>query len=269
MPAAPPAPSSFPTPGLFPLVFASFLATGCATVPSGDRALVITPLGTEQTLDEGSSLIFPFSRVDYFDMRAQERNEDLIGLTSDGASVIARSSLVTYHILPSGISEVDHTLGPHYYEVLIKPLIDSTVRKVFASYRWLDLDSDHIVEAQERITRIVADRLRRSAIALDGVQMRQVMITLPEAYAEVVDTEVWKQKVLERKEQIQVARGRADALRNAAVGTAESHRLIEPTLSSQVISDSGRRAWGELMRSRNSSVKVMDADVPSLVEVRP
>lgn len=243
--------------------------TGCATVPSGDRALVISPLGAEETIDEGTSLIFPFSRVDYFDLRAQERNEDLIGLTAEGAPVIARSSLVTYRIDPDGLSALDHELGPDYYDVLIKPLLYSTVRKVFASYPWLELDSDHIIQAQKRITKILRDHLKPYPIVLEGVEMREVLIDLSGAYREVEDTEVWKENVLKSAQEIKVARAQADALRRTATGVFNSHRLIAPTLTGRLISDTERRAWGDLISSPTSTVKVIGASPPSLVEVTP
>ncbi|HUJ27478.1 MAG TPA: hypothetical protein VLW85_15745, partial [Myxococcales bacterium] len=71
----------------------------CATVPAGAGGVVWSPSGDvpREALGEGQHFIGPFAAVQVYDLRAQERNEDLVGLTADGSPVEAGASVVTYH----------------------------------------------------------------------------------------------------------------------------------------------------------------------------
>ena len=242
-------------------------------MPPGGTAYVVTPMGGTEVLDEGDTPVVPFSQVENYDLRSQEQNEDLMGMTADGGSVIARSSLVTYRIEENQVPFIAERIGPDYYRVLIEPLLRSTVRRIFAMYRWNELDSDHIIEAQKRITAWLASRLRPDHLILESVEMREVAIASPKAYDEVVETEVGKQTVLKARKQVEVARKQAQALQVIAHGIDVAHRLVAPTLSKQVLNDSERRAWSQLLMARSSDVRMIentdDSNSSAIVEVTP
>ena len=249
----------------------SFLSAGCAgvSVPSGHRAVVLSPGGLVRTLDEGFFPISALSQSEVYDVRAQERTEDLVALTADAAPVAARSSLVTYSLVPDELEALDRETGPDYDAVVVRPLLRSVVRRVLAGERWDQLDSDGILAAQKEITNETAMLLRPFHIILESVVIRGVFVDLPLTNASIEKASAWEQRALEARQRVEIARGRSAALRQAANGQSAAHAIVAPTLTPQVLADARRRAWERLLAASSSAVQVQDADHPDLIEVSP
>lgn len=249
----------------------SLLPAGCASVsvPPGRRAVSLSPEGATRTLGEGYFSVAAFSQTEEYDVRAQERTEDLIALTSDGAPVNARSSLVTYALVPGELAALDREVGPDYDATVVRPLLRSTVRRVLAGRRWDQLDSDGILAAQKTITAETAARLRPFHILLESVVIRGVFVDMPLTNAAIVDASVWEQRALTARQQVEIARGRAAELRQSALGLATAHAVIAPTLTPALLADAQRRAWNVLLAAPSSAVQVQDGSHPGLIEVSP
>ena len=248
----------------------SLAAAGCVSVDPGQGAALVGPRGGYQVLGEGASLVAPLSYVSLYDLREQERNEDLVALTADGAPVEAGSSLVSFHVPPGELAALHREVGPDYYRVLVRPELFSAVRRVLARYTWTELiDPDQVLAAQREITAQAAARLKPRHVALDAVVIRGVFMTLPETAAQIADTSVWEQKAQQAREDVSLARGRADALRARARGTALSADRVAPTLSPFVLDDEERRAWERLLLSPSTVTEVVADGSSSIVEVEP
>ena len=138
----------------------------------------------------------PLSRVELYDLRAQERDEDLLGVTSDGVPVrpvLARDLFDA----PDELVALEREVGRNYYDVVIRPLVRSTVRRVLAGYRADQLDTATIVEAQRQITQQAAARLRPFHIVLDSIDLRTLAVRCrAESYRTVLDVGVLEQELL-------------------------------------------------------------------------
>jgi regulator of protease activity HflC (stomatin/prohibitin superfamily) len=245
---------------------------GCAVVPPGYAGVLLPASGgvQPQPLAEGDHLISPLSRVDLFDLRGQERTEDLIALTADGAPAEARASLVTYHLVKEELAAVDREGGPDYYRTIVQPIIRSTVRRVLAAYRADELSSASIVAAQQEITRIAAERLRPFHILLDALDLKTLAVIVSRhSYAQVLARGVLEQEVLAIPQKLEVARQKAAALKEAAGAVAAAHSLVAPTLTPEVLGDTARRAELQLLTSPASEVLVTEPGQPYKLEVVP
>ena len=247
---------------------AAFALAGCVTVPSGRRAVVMGPAGGMSELGEGEAAVAPLSTTRLYDVREQERDEDLRALTADGAPVTAGSSLVSYRPVEGELIALEREVGPDYYSVLVRPILMSEVRLVLARYRWRDLvDPAAVLAAQKEITARAAARLRARHVALDAVVLRGIFLDLPGANAEIADTSVWEQKALQARQDVALARGRADARREQARGVADAHARVAPTLSPDILEDEDRRAWSRLLLSPAATVLTAENGEENLVEV--
>ena len=253
-------------------VIAAVLLGACATIPPGAAGVVWRPGGgvEPQTLGEGQHVVGPLSSVDVYDLRAQERDEDLVGLTADGAPVEAGASVVTFHLVAEELAQLDRQLGPRYYETVVSPVVRAMARRVLARYRAAELDSAGIRRAQDGLMALLVPALRPMHIAVDGVVFRRVLFTSPGAYAAVLDTARSEQAAIAARTDIEGAAERARRWREQALGIAAAHALVAPSLSPESLEEARRRAWDRLVTSPSTSVLVRpEGESPLLLEVPP
>jgi prohibitin 1 len=246
-------------------------ACGCATVPSGYAGVLVTTRGVQPApLGEGMHVLPPLAQVDLYDLRGQERDEDLTAIASDGASVEARTSLVTYHVAPESIPALDREVGPNYYGVVIRPIVRATVRLLIAGYTSGQLyDTELVRELQRRVTERAAERVRPFHVILDGIELRTIAVTnAPGLDHEILDEGALEQRVLATPQRLQIARSRGDARREDADAIARALERIAPTLTPSVLADEARRASDRLLTAPSTSVIVGAPDNPTL-EIEP
>lgn len=244
----------------------------CATIAPGEGGVVWSASDGVQNepLGEGKHFIGFFSTVDVFDLRAQERNEDLVGLTADGSPVEAGASVVTFHVRAADLPAIDRELGKHYYSKLVSPLVHAVARRVLAGFRAVQLDTPGIRAAQERMKEVLARELVPLHIVLDNVVFRRIIPLSNRAYTAVLQTGQAEQQALAAPSLLAVARQRADERRALARGIAQSYELVRPTLTEQSLADADRRAWDELLQSPRTTVLVRPSDPePILLEQSP
>ena len=241
---------------------------GCATIPSGSAAVVLAPNGRTEVFGEGEHDVSPLARIQIYDLRAQEHDEDLVGTTSDGAPLEARASLVTYTIAPDELVALDQEVGPRYYDVIIKPIVRSTVRRVLARYRADELDTPTILAAQQEITALAAARLRPHHIVVDAIDLRTLAIVMSESsYRPILETGMLEQELLAQPQRLEVARQRGAERREQARAIAGANDRVAPTLTPQVLADDALRASAALMAAPRTHVIVNDANQAVTVEV--
>ncbi len=241
----------------WPLVALLLTGAGCATVPPGAGGVVLRSSGTDpRPLGEGTHWTGFFSHTQLYDLRQQEHDEDLVGLTSDGASVALRASLVTYRLVPEELVALAREIGPEYHQVVVRPIVQSTVRRVMARYRADELDTPRLRQAQDDITRLSRERLRSHHILLTSVLIRGVFFDAPRLNEEIQVSAVAEQKVLEERQRIEVARARASTRVEEARGIDAAHRLLAPTLDRALLDSRRIDAWERLLTSPSTEVEV-------------
>jgi regulator of protease activity HflC (stomatin/prohibitin superfamily) len=245
---------------------------GCATVPSGHAAVLVTARGGVQPvpLGEGVHLIPPLARVDLYDLRGQEHDEDLVAIAADGAPVEARASLVTFHLAPAELAAFDREVGPDYYGVIVRPIVRATVRLVVAGYTSFQLfDMTAVRALQRRVTELAAERVRKYHVILDAVDLRTLAVTgAPGLERQILDGGVLEQRALATPQRLELARQEGDARRQEARAIARAHELIAPTLTPSVLADAARRASEMLLTAPATSVLV-GAPANPLLEIAP
>ena len=255
---------------LFALLIAA--GSGCASVPPGYGAVLVTASGGVQSpaLTEGIHVLPPLAHVDLYNLRGQERTEDIAAIAADGAPVQARASLVTYHVADCELPDLDRQVGPDYYQVIILPIVRSTVRRVIAQYPSSELSTPTIRVAQSQIARLAAERMRPFHIILDSLDLRTLAVLLSEhAYAAVMDTGVLEQRLQETPQTLEVARRRGEVLREKARSIAGAHELVAPTLTANVLADDRLRAFSTLLTSPTTRVVVGAKGRSNRLEIEP
>jgi regulator of protease activity HflC (stomatin/prohibitin superfamily) len=256
----------------FGLVAAAVAMTGCATIPPGHAGTRRQEHAGVQsgTLGEGVHFVPPFGRVHVFDLRAQERDEDLIATSSDGVPIEARTSLVTYSVVPGELVALDREIGPGYYEVIVRPIVRSTVRRVLGAYRAGALDTPTIRRLQAEATALSAARMRPYHLVLDAIDMRTLApIYSRESYQPILDAGVLEQELLATPQKLEIARRRGDERRELGRAIADGHARVAPTLTPLVLADERARSEEKLLTAPSTTVLTIDRSHPLTLEVAP
>jgi len=245
------------------------LLASCATVEPGHAAVLMDSYGRTRALGEGTTPIPPYSQVDDFDLRQQARSENFLALTADGVPVRAGDSVVTYELRPSDLVAADREIGADYARTLVFPVVQSVVRRVLARYRWFDLDTPHIREANAEITALAAERLAPHHVKIESVELRGLFPELPQLNSSIEETSVWAQRVEQARIELDVARQKAEERRQEAAGIAAQNRLVAPTLWPAPLRENSLRAWEALIASPHTTVQVVPDTRPYTLEVSP
>jgi regulator of protease activity HflC (stomatin/prohibitin superfamily) len=257
---------------LTPIAFVSFTTcTACATVPSGSAGVVLGIGRVDpEPLGEGVHFVGPLAEVEIYDLRAQEKSEDLEALSADGMVLDAHASVMTFHPAQGEAVALAREIGPDYYRILVRPVVRSTLRQVLAAYPAADLDTPGITRAEREVTAETAQRLRPHHVVFDSISLRTLGITRSsQSYQAILDTGVKEQEAVAARLLPEQARQHADELRAEAQGIAESHALIAPTISPELLTDAANRAWTGLLTAPSTSVEVRPKTQPYVLEVEP
>jgi regulator of protease activity HflC (stomatin/prohibitin superfamily) len=256
----------------WPTVAASCLPLfACATVPPGKTGVVLHASEVDRKpLSEGLHWVGPFDQVETYDLRAQERNEDLDALSADGAPLEAHASMITFHPAPDEVVALARETGPDYYNVLVRPVLRSSLRRVLAGLRADELNVAGSGRVERAVTDDVFRRLRPHHIIFDSITLRTLRIApRTQAYQVVVATGVKQQEALTARELVDLARKQAQARQDEARGIVAAFGLIAPTLSPRVLGDAAQRAWSHLLTASSTHVEVRSSNQPYVLEVEP
>ena len=231
--------------------------SGCATtvaVEAGHAAVVLDAGGRLSALGEGATDVGDAVRVDDFDLRQQVQGGSFSARSADGVPLAVRDPIVSYTVVPDELVALDRDLGPDGARPLVAAVVQSTIARVLADYRWDALDPARIREAQARIIELAAARLRPHHLALDSVELKGIVARLPGLARTILATSILAERAAEAETRVEVARQRADSLRARAEGIAAANRDIAPTLDEHVLAAKADAAWKQLLVSPNVTV---------------
>lgn len=255
-----------------PLIALAGLAlAACAdvvVVDSGHRAVLMTPDGAVASLGEGTASVPADSVVHDFDLRQQEVAGSFTAVTADGVPLVVRDPVVSFSWVPEEVVDADRSIGPQGAPAIVATIVGSTITRVLASYRWDQLDTAHIREAQAKISSQASAALRPRHLALGSVEIKGLEPRLPELARAVTDTSVWQQRGATAATNVELARKRAENLHAAAAGIASANASVAPTLTPAVLEDKGDKAWQALILAPTTAVEITNEPSPSL-EVGP
>jgi hypothetical protein len=246
----------------------SACATVSVAVDPGHGAVLTDPNGNMSILGEGVAYVSADARVDDFDLTQQSQGGSFAAVTKDGVPLRVVDPVVGYRVIAEELVEADRTLGPTGWKSVVEPIVSSTIGRVVATYRYDQLDTPRLREAQDRITTLAAAQLKPLHIALLSVELKGLVAQLPGLASSVTETSVWEQRSAKAKTSIEVASHEADNLRAKAAGIASANQSIAETLTPATLQNKADQAWLQLITSPTTDVEVVDSASPPL-EVSP
>lgn len=236
------------------------LAAGCmtTTIVSGQAGVRYSPFGgtnLEDIFGEGLHIHAPWLQVTKYDVRVQEKLENMEALSSNGLSIGTDISVrwrPASETLP--VLHVDY--GVDYFRKLIGPELRSVVREVIGQFTPEELYSSRRTELQEQIFSRVKENVENENVIVEAILIRDVR--LPEQIKVAIENKLKEEQEAERYEfTIEKERLEAERKRIEAEGEAAYQQIITASLSSQFLRFKGIEATQQLANSPNAKTVIV------------
>ncbi len=200
----------------------------------------------EEVLGQGWHLVYPTERVIEYPVRTQNKNyESLAVATIDGKTINMPVSL-NYHVDSEKASAVYKKFGNITIEDLeegyIKTRINDALRQTISEYTVIQAFGERIGDIKLQTIEVAKADLEK-----DGIIIEDIMLSAPQPDAETqkaIDDRVKATQELERKKTDKlIATEEAERKRIEAEGEAEANRVIQESLSEEVLMQQLIEKW--------------------------
>ncbi len=243
---------------LLVVLFAAVTAVGCVRIDSGHRGVLWSFFGgtnLEDVYGEGVTIVPPWNRMNVYDVRTQDRKEDLHVLTSNGLSVSLEAS-IRYRALSNELTALHVEIGQAYYETILAPIVKSEARQVGGRYTPEEIYSTKREEVAAAIYEEVTKQLEGKHIVLEAILVRNVDLppTIKGAITEKLEEE---QKALKMEFTLARERKEAERKRIEAAGIRDFQKIVSTGITEALLRWKGIEATEKLATSSNAKVVVV------------
>ena len=226
---------------------------------AGERGVIFKPysigLDKENVYGEGFHVIAPWNKMYVFGVREQQRDEPMDVLDKSGLS-ISMDITVRFNPIFNEIGYLYEQFGVNYINVLVIPEVRSTVRQVAGRYTAEEIYSTKRAEVEKAI-------IDETRLVLGGnyIQMKALLIrsiNLPDQIKGAIESKLkTEQEALAYEYRLDREKSEAERRRIEADGIAAYNRIINASLTKEILQQRGIEATIELATSPNSKVVVI------------
>jgi regulator of protease activity HflC (stomatin/prohibitin superfamily) len=235
-----------------------FVATGCYRIDSGHSGVKWKFFGgtvMDQTYGEGVHIVPPWDRMYVYDVRTQDRKEDLQILTNNGLSVSLETS-IRYRAIAAQLAMLHQEIGPRYFDVIIAPVVRSEARKVGGRYTPEEIYSTKREAVGIEIYDEVTKALEGKHVELQAILLRNV--DLPKLISQAITEKLEEeQNALKMEFTLNRERQEAERKRIEAKGISDFQKIVSQGISEALLRWKGIEATEKLALSQNSKVVVI------------
>ena len=240
------------------------------TVEPGEKGVIFKKfsggLDKEKIYEQGFHVIAPWNTLHIYDVKINETFEKMEVLSQNGLSIKIDLSF-RYHPIHNKIGYLHDEIGRNYVERIVKPEIRSVTREVIGNYLPEELYSTKREAIEDEIESLTRAKVEPKYITLDAILIRDV--TLPLTLRTAIEQKLkQEQEALEYDFKIQKARKEAERKEIEANGIAEFQKIVNRTITPQLLKWKGVEATQEISKSQNSKVIVIgngDGDLPIIL----
>ena len=226
------------------------------TVGPGEKAILFKRFGDglvkDKVYGQGFHVIAPWNNFYTYNVKIQEDYEAMEVLSKNGLSIKVDLS---FRFSPelTQVGYLHDLVGKDYLESIIRPEIRSVTREVIGEYLPEELYSTKREEVEDKIFQITSESVRDKFIVLDAILIRDV--TLPKTLQAAIETKLkYEQEALEYEFKILKEEKEAERKRIEAEGISDFQRIINKTITPELLRWKGVETTQELANSPNSKV---------------
>lgn len=229
------------------------------TIPPGHKGVKFKRfaggINKEKIYSQGFHVVMPWDNMIVYDVRINEAFETMDVLSKNGLSIAVELS---YRYQPEAqkIGYLHDEIGRDYSARIIKPEIRSATREVIGKYLPEELYSTQREAIQEEIFNKTKEAVESKHIVVDAILIRSVQ--LPAKLKAAIEQKL-EEEQLAFQFDFKLERERKEAERKIieAQAKADANRILNASLSSNILKDKGIEATLELSKSPNSKVVIV------------
>ena len=229
------------------------------TIETGHAGILFRTFGdgvdTTQTFGEGFHFLAPWNKMYIFETRQQEVAEDMNVLSSNGLEISVDVS-AWYQPQYSELGLLQRKIGNEYVRRVVIPSLRSSARSVIGRYTPEQIYSTKRDAIQDEIYIETKNILDQKYVKLNRILIRSII--LPPTIKEAIESKLeQEQQSLEYEFKLQIAKKEAERQRIEAEGKSAANKILNASLSTNILRDKGIEATLRLADSPNSKVVVI------------
>jgi len=236
------------------------------TLEAGERGVLVKRFsgGLERKIiyQPGFHVIAPWNSMYVYDVREKQIEEEMELLSSNGLTIKVD---ITVRVNPdfTKIPDLHEIFDKDYLVSLVRPEVRSSVRKVIGRFTPEELYSTRREEVQDMIQKDLEATLQKNFVVLKASLIRD--ITLPDKVRTAIEEKLEAEQTALKYEYI-LDRERKEAERKIieAKAKSEANRILNASLSSNILKDKGIEATLQLANSPNSKIVVVGSGADGL-----
>lgn len=242
----------------FMLLFA-FSSSIFYTVEATERAVIFYKFGDgldkENVKTPGLHAKAPWNEAYVYDVSENKQEEKMDVLDKNGLSIAVDITLRFYPLF-NKIGHIHEKFNVSYVEKLVIPEVRSSVRQVMGRYSAEEIYSTKRAEVETAIITETSE-----VLIMNNIQMRALLIrsiNLPAQIKQAIENKLeQEQEALAYQFKLDKEKSEAERKRIAADGEAIANKIINSSLTPELLKMRGIEATLELAKSPNSKVIVV------------
>jgi regulator of protease activity HflC (stomatin/prohibitin superfamily) len=229
------------------------------TIKPGERAIIFrkftSGLDKEHIFQPGFHLIAPWNDIYVYEVKEQKVEESMDILDKNGLSMNIEIT-VRFNPTYTQIGFLHEEFGKSYVDRLVIPEVRSSARKVMGRYEAEEIYSTKRNEVETAIIEETKDILAENNVEMQALLIRS--IRLPEKIRQAIDDKLkQEQEAAAYRYRLDKEESEAERKRIAAEGEAAANRIVNSSLTPNLLKMRGIEATIELSKSNNSKVVVI------------
>lgn len=230
------------------------------TINAGENGVIFRTFGSginvnEKPMGEGFHFIAPWNKVFIYSIKLKERAEEMLVLSSNGLEIKVDVS-TWFRPLPDKLPYLVKEISMDYEGTIVIPAMRSAARSVIGRYTPEEIYSTKRDAIQDEIFSETQRILEQRYIAVDRALIRSVI--LPETIKKAIESKL-EQEQLALEYQFKLERAKKEAERQgiAAEGEAVANKIINSSLTDNLLKMRGIEATIKLSESDNAKIVII------------
>ena len=228
----------------------------------GEKGVLYKPMGEglvkDKVYGQGYHIIAPWNEMFVYNVQTMEDFESMEVLSKNGLTIKVELSF-RYQLTPDKIGYLHDEIGNKFLDKIVKPEIRSATREVIGKYLPEELYSTKREVIQDEIYQRTMTSCAEKHIIVDAILIREV--ELPQSLQEAIQRKLEEEQASLQMEYL-LTKERQEAERRIieAEAKAEANRILNASLTSNILKDKGIEATIDLAKSPNAKVIVVGGD---------
>jgi prohibitin 1 len=240
-------------------LFTILTNTTFITIPAGAKGVKFKRfaggINKEKIYDQGFHIVMPWDDMIVYDVRINEDFETMDVLSKNGLSIAVELSY-RFQLKPQEIGYLHDEIGTEYAQRIINPEVRSATREVIGKYLPEELYSTKREAIQDEIFQSTKEAIDVNHIELNAILIRSVQ--LPDKLKDAIEQKL-EEEQLAFQFDFKLERERKEAERKIieAQAKADANRILNASLSPNLLKDKGIEATLELAQSPNAKIVII------------